>query len=71
MSKIPETIKKEAYENGFNTVEYIGFRNGVPAFSVGSVDGNGVPVPVGLPTVYLLKGDRVESVGGVDALELL
>lgn len=71
MGKIPEIIRRKAFENGFNTVGYIGVRKGVPAFSVGSVDRDGVPIPTGLPTIYLLKGDRVESVGGVDALELL
>lgn len=71
MSKIPEIIRRKASENGFNAVEYIGVRNGVPAFSVGSVDGDGAPIPTGLPTVFLLKGDSVESVGGVDALDLL
>lgn len=69
--KIPKIIREEAEKHGYNSVEYIGKRNGALAFSVGYDDGGELPCPTGLPTVFLLDGEKVSIVGGKEALELL
>lgn len=71
METIPEIISQKALEMGFNAIEYIGEREGAQAFSAGCIDNNGEPIPMGLPTVLLLKGNNVEAVTGLNALDLL
>lgn len=71
METIPEIISQKAHEMGFNAIEYIGEREGAQAFSAGCIDSNGEPIPMGLPTVLLLKGNNVEAVTGLNALDLL
>lgn len=69
--KIPKIIKDKAAEQGFNAIEFIGVKNGSQAFSVGCVDEEGNPLPTGMPTVFLLKGDKISVVSGLEALDLL
>ncbi len=42
---IPEYIKEEAAQNGFNSIEYAGRSDGSDYYSVGIVDGEGCPLP--------------------------
>ncbi|MDO4930091.1 MAG: hypothetical protein Q4E59_03045 [Bacteroidales bacterium] len=69
--KIPKIILDEAEKYGYNSVGFIGVRDGAQAFSVGYVDDNGFPPPTGLPTVFLLKGTKVIVKSGLEALHLL
>lgn len=69
--KIPKIIKDKAEEQGFNAIEFIGVKNGFQVFSVGCVDEEENPLPTGLPTVFLLKGDKISVVSGLEALDLL
>ena len=71
MKQIPQIIQDKIAEEGFNAVEFIGEREGAQAFLVGCVDKDGEPLPTGLPTVFLLKGDKVTVKSGLEALELL
>ena len=71
MKQIPKIIQDKADEQGFNAVEFIGEREGAQAFSVGCVDEDGEPLPTELPTVFLLKGDKVTVKNGIEALDLL
>ena len=71
MKQIPKNILDKAAEQGFNAIEFIGEREGAQAFSVGCVDEDGEPIPTGLPTVFLLKGDKVTMKNGLEALDLL
>ena len=71
MKQIPKIIQDKADEQGFNAVEFIGEREGAQAFSVGCVDEDGEPLPTELPTVFLLKGDKVTVKIGLEALDLL
>ena len=71
MKQIPKIIQDNAAEQGFNAVEFIGEREDAQAFSVGCVDEDGEPLPTGLPTVFLLKEDKVTVKRGVEALDLL
>lgn len=71
MKQIPKIIQDKADEQGFNAVEFIGEREGAQAFSVGCVDEDGESLPTGLPTVFLLKGDKVTMKNGLEALDLL
>ena len=71
MKQIPKIVQDKAAEQGFNAVEFIGEREGAQAFSVGCVDEDGEHLPTGLPTVFLLKGDKVTMKNGLEALDLL
>ena len=71
MKQIPKIIQDKAAEQGFNAVEFIGEREGAQAFSVGCVDEDGEPLPTGLPTVFLLKGNKVTVKNGIEAPDLL
>lgn len=71
MKQIPKIIQNKAAKQGFNAVEFIGERNGAQAFSVGCVNEEGEPLPTGLPTVFLLRGDKVTVKSGIEALDLL
>ena len=71
MKPRPNIIQDPAAEPGFNAVEVIGEREGAQAFSVGCVDEDGEPLPTGLPTVFLLKGNKVTVKNGIEALDLL
>lgn len=71
MKQIPKIVLDEAEKHGYNIVEYIGERNGALAFSVGYDDGSEFPCPTGLPTVFLLNGDKISIIGGNEAFELL
>ena len=71
MKQIPKIVQDKAAEQGFNAVEFIGEREGAQAFSVGCVDEDGDPLPTGLPTVFLLKRNKVTVKNGIEALDLL
>lgn len=71
MKYIPKIIQDTATEQGFNSVEFIGRRKGAQAFLVGLVDDDGFAPPIGLPTVYLLKDEKITIKSGEDALNLL
>lgn len=71
MKQIPKIIQDRATEQGFNSIEFIGKREGAQAFSVGSVDEEGFALPTGLPTVYLLRDWEITIKTGEEALNLL
>lgn len=68
---IPKLIANKAAELGYDSVEYIGKRNGADAFVFGHDTKDGIPFPTGLPTVYLLKENALKVVHGLEALDLL
>ena len=72
MSKhsIPSPVQNEASRNGFNRVEYAGRLDGFDYYSVGCVDGNGNPVPTGLPTFIQDNGGRLSIISGLGGLDL-
>lgn len=68
---IPKIISQKAAEQGYNSVEYLGKRDDAQAFAVGKCDDDGNPLPTGLPTVFLLRGNEIEVIDGLNALALL
>ena len=68
--KVPQIVLEAARANGFNRVSYRGEIDGAKAFSVGAVDENGNPIPMGLPTFLLLKNNDISLVSGTKGLDL-
>lgn len=68
---IPNIIREFANSNGFNSVGYEGEIDGAKVFSVGVVDENGTPEPLGMPTFLLLKDEEVTMVSGKEGFDLL
>lgn len=67
--EIPQIVIKAAHENGFDKIEYTGIKDNALIYSL-TYDNN-TTEPTGLPTVAVLKDDKVFIVGGMDALNLL
>lgn len=68
---IPTIIRECAYDNGFNAIEYQGKAEGAEVYSVGCVDEDGEPMPTGMPTLLLLKSDKIEMMNGFESLHFL
>lgn len=71
MKEIPTIVRQQASKQGFNSISFAGEIDGSLAFSVGCVDSEGIPVPMGFPTFILLKDDKTTLVSGLDGLDLL
>lgn len=67
---IPANVQKEASREGFNRVKFLGSLDGIDYYSVGCVDSNGTPVPMGLPTFIQDDGGRLSIISGLDGLDL-
>ena len=67
---IPEYIKEEAAQNGFNSIEYAGRSDGSDYYSVGIVDVEGCPLPTGLPTFIKDSDGTLSIISGLDGLDL-
>ncbi len=46
---VPKQIKELAQENGFNDVSWAGRTKDGEYYSIGYIDKNGMPMPIGLP----------------------
>ena len=69
--KIPDIVKKTAYEQGFNDdIYFVGIIDGAELYSVGKLAENGTPLITGLPSYILLKDDSVTIVSGLEGLDL-
>ena len=71
MKNIPDIVNKTAQNKGFNSVGYEGEIDGAKVYSVGIIDEEGTPVPLGMPTYLLLKDDEVNLVSGKDGFDLM
>lgn len=69
--KIPDIVQETAKEYGCDVCTYVGMTQGAKAFSISASYEGDVPPPTGLPTVLLLKDDKVTFVEGYEALDLL
>lgn len=69
--EIPKIIEEEASKCGFNHIEFIKEYDGAKLYGASLLDENGLPVPMGLPTLFLLKGGNVSIRDGEEALALL
>lgn len=71
-TRIPEAIVDAAHRDGFNSIEYIGLKNGLRTYSVGLLGDDGLYVPTGLPSLYQIDVDgSVKRINGDSALRLL
>lgn len=57
---IPKQVSELANRHGFNSVELVKSASNEMIYSVGSVDGDGFPLPTGLPH-YIIARDGVLS----------
>ncbi len=64
--EVPKEVLKMAEDNGYNSVKYIGVRNGFEAYGIGVKDDKGRFVPMGLPATLLRKGQTYEIKIGFD-----
>lgn len=71
MKNIPDIVKIAAQNKGFNSVEYEGEVDGAKVYSVGIIDKDGTPVPLGMPSYLLLKDDEVSMTSGKDGFNLM
>lgn len=71
MKNIPDIVKIAAQKEGFNSISYAGTLDGAEVFSVGVVDKNGTPVPMGMPNFILLKGNDTSLVCGQEGFDLM
>ena len=69
--KIPQAVLLAASNEAFNEITYIGNLDGQEVYGFAEVDESGFPVPLGLPTLGLWDGKRVEIVSGEEGLQLL
>lgn len=69
--EIPKIVQEKAEKEGYNSVGYEGVVDGAKVFSVGIVDENGTPEPLGMPTYILLKDEEVTIVGGKEGFDLM
>lgn len=67
---IPERIREIARNEGCNTVKYCGMHGKWEVYGVSEVGEDGLPVPVGLPTLVLWDGHKSKIVTGEKALNL-
>lgn len=67
---IPDNIKEEAAQNGFNSIDYAGRLDGSDYYAVGIVDKNGFPLPTGLPTFIKDSDGTLSIISGLDGLDL-
>ena len=68
---IPDIVNEIALSEGFNSVSYEGEYNGAKVYSVGIIDKDGIPEPLGMPTFLLLKDGKVTIVSGKEGFELM
>lgn len=71
MKNIPDIVKKTAEENGFNCVSYAGVLDTSQVFSVGVIDEEGNPIPMGMPTFIILKDNKPKMISGYKGLDIL
>lgn len=71
MKNIPDIVKKTAEENGFNCVNYAGVLDNSQVFSVGVIDEEGNPTPLGMPTFIIFKDNTPKMVSGYKGLDIL
>lgn len=69
--EIPKIIQDAASKEGFNSVGYEGEIDGSKVYSVGIIDEDGTPEPLGMPTYLLLKDNEVNMVSGKDGFDLM
>lgn len=69
--EVPKIIQETAQKYGCDRCSFLGKRKGAQAFVIGHSYEGKEPPPTGLPTVLLLKGDKVSVVSGIKALDLL
>ena len=70
-AKIPQNVIDLAHNEGYNSIHYVGMLDGAAAYSVSLVDMEGMPVPTGMPTFILLRGEDLTFVSGDEGLDLM
>ena len=70
-NKIPQKVLRIQKEYGCNTSEYVATTEKGDIYSLSKVDDSGMPVPIGLPLLVIMKDGESSVVSGVHGLELM